>query len=186
MLFKKRTLQSYIVNQLGRDHVEIVRKFIPAEDNLCGITIKDITLCSYQEIKHILPELMDANKYEEVIYTILKTKKKNITFAKIYRSNIRKRMLFIFWIQEQYKLINRLEDEMLISSPSSEQINAGIHTLNVLGDVNIIDSLSNGNVLKWAEIRNMPYGRIFEKQLRGVLMDRIAEKMENNRKNKRK
>ena len=105
---------------------------------------------------------------------------------KVLKSKVQDRLLFLFWVQEQYKKINLLEQNLLTSSPAPDQINAGIHTLNVLGDINIIDVIAGGDITKWAKIRNMPYGRVFEKQYRGVLMDAITQKMESNRKNKRK
>lgn len=186
MRFKRLSLNQYIINTLGVDYVDTVRKFVKSSNTICGITINDVTELSYQDIKHNIPNLIDTNEYEAVIFKVLQSTKKKITLQKVFKAKPEERLLFLFWIQEQYKLINNLEEKLLTSSPAPEQINAGIHTLNVLGDVNIIDVIAGGDITKWAEIRNMPYGRIFEKQYRGVLMDSITKKMDANRKNKRK
>ncbi|MDB9801070.1 hypothetical protein OAB94_01710 [Flavobacteriaceae bacterium] len=186
MRFKRLTLNEYILTKLGIEYVDDIRKYVKSSNTICGITIADLTECSYQDVKHVIPSLIDSNDYEEVILRVLQTTKKKITLRMVFAAKPHDRLLFLFWIQEQYKQINTLEERLLTSSPAPEQINAGIHTLNVLGDVNIIDVIAGGDITKWAEIRNMPYGRIFEKQYRGVLMDAITQKMESNRKNKRK
>jgi hypothetical protein len=183
--FKKLNLNEYILLRLGKDYVDTVRQFAKSSNVICGITVNDLTKCSYQDIKHNFPELIDNNRYEDLILKVLQSIEKKITLRKVLKSKNQERLLFLFWIQEQYKLINRLEEKMLTSSPTPEQVNAGIHTLNVLGDTNIIDVLSGGDVLKWDEVRAKPYATIFEKQLRGVLMEAIMQKLDTNRKNKR-
>ena len=176
-------LSDFIYHRLGKDNVGIVRKLKKSINTLCKITVEDLTLVSYQDVKHNIPDLINTDQYEMAILRVLQSVNKNITLRKVNRSKVRDRMLFIFWIQEQYKLIEQLELR-LVSSPSSEMVNAGIHTLNVLGDINLIDILSGGDVHKWEKTRNMPYGRLFEKQYRTVLTDTITDNLEKNRKNK--
>jgi len=184
--FKRLTLGDYIINRLGKENVPIVRQYITSKNEVLGIRCDDITELSYQDLKVNVPALMELDNYEEIILRVLKTREKNVTLRKIFKVNVQDRLRFIFWVQEQYIKINELEERMLSQSPSPEQINAGVNTLNVLGDVNLIDVIAGGDILKWESIRQLPYGRIFEKQLRGVLLDRITERLETNRKNKRK
>lgn len=60
-------------------------------------------------------------------------------------------------------------------------IAAGINELNILGDVNLIDALAGGDVLKWEAILDLPYGTIFDKQLRDNILAKIDKKLAENR-----
>lgn len=177
-------LAEYIYKKLGKENVEFVRTYTEPLNILLGITMENLEDVSYEDVKKTIPELINSDQYEKAIQIVLRTSKKKITLWRINLISVRKRMLFIFWVQKQYVEINKLE-ENLASSPSPEQTNAGIHTLNILGDINMIDVLAKGEVWNWETVRNMPYGRIFEKQYRNKLLDDIAEKLERNRKNKR-
>lgn len=177
-------LARYIYKKLGKENVEFVRTYTESLDTLLGITMKDLTEVSYKDVKETIPDLINSDQYERAIQIVLRSSKNSMFLWRIHYICVRSRMLFIFWIQEQYDEINKLE-ENLASSPSPEQTNAGIHNLNILGDINMIDVLAKGNVERWEHIRNMPYGRIFEKQYRNKLLDDIAKKLETNRKNKR-
>ena len=59
--------------------------------------------------------------------------------------------------------IIELEVKRLTSQPKEELIMAGVEKMQVYGDLNTIDQLAGGDMLKWNEIEKMPWQYVFTK-----------------------
>ena len=148
----------------------------------------DLTEMQYRILKHEVPQLIGSGLYEEAITEVLwsersrklrrfKAWRRTRLAKKVKKQDNYKKLKFLFWIQDQYKLINELEQRYLSSPPDGKLIQAGIQDLDVLGDKNILDQLAGGDVLKWEQIEQLPYGRVFDKQLKNVIEARISKKL---------
>ena len=104
---------------------------------------------------------------------------KKIKFTKVKKEKNNIKLLFIFWVREQYEKINKLEETHLYNPPDSKLLQAGIKDLDILGDINTIDSLANGNVLDWLKnkIGLLPYSTIFNKLLKNTIEARINKNL---------
>jgi len=170
------------------EDVELVQKYSERVNSLCGILLMDLTEMQYRILKHEVPQLIGSGLYEEAITEVLwsersrklrrfKAWRRTRLAKKVKKQDNYKKLKFLFWIQDQYKLINELEQRYLSSPPDGKLIQAGIQDLDVLGDKNILDQLAGGDVLKWEQIEQLPYGRVFDKQLKNVIEARISKKL---------
>ena len=78
-----------------------------------------------------------------------------------------------------------MEEQYLFSPPDSKLLQAGIKELDVLEDYNLIDTLANGDILKWKKIRKMPYSEVFNKQLKNTIEGRINKRLVEINKNQK-
>lgn len=159
------------------DNYNIIKKLAKPRAELCGVKLEDLTDLPYITLKNTIPDLFDSQKFEEAFYLILKNYKKNITFKRVKRAKNNEKFLFMLWVKEQYKKINDLEGQYLVSHPDVKLIQAGIRELDVLGDVNTIDSLAGGDILKWEAVRQMPYSEVFNKLLKNTIEARINKRL---------
>src|SRR5690606_10629194 len=71
----------------------------------------------------------------------------------------------ILYIYDELKRIGEIEKEFLNNTPDADMVNAGIETLNELGEFNLIDMLvKEWGVYTHEQIEMMPYHKIFDKQ----------------------
>ena len=69
--------------------------------------------------------------------------------------------------------------------PEPEMVAAGINELDELGDTNLIDALAKGDILKWEQVKDLPYEKIFDKQRKSTIESKIERKLRKNQKNKK-
>lgn len=159
------------------DQYDFIKKYAKPRDNICGVKIDDLTDLPYQVLKHTIPDMFDLQEFEKAIHLLLKHYKKNITFRTVKRAKNNEKLLFLLWIRQQYEKINKLEADYLTNPPDVKLIQAGIKELDILGDVNTIDSLSGGDILKWNSVRELPYNEIFNKLLKNTIEARINKRL---------
>ena len=159
------------------NNYNFIKKFAKPRNKICGVTIDDLTFLPYKILKKEVPQLFEEQKFDEAIHLILKHYKKNVTFIqiKLLKNNIK--LLFILWVHKQYKLINETESKYLFNPPDAKLLQAGIKELDILGDINTIDSLADGDVLKWERIDNLKYETVFNKLLKNTIEARINKKL---------
>lgn len=157
----------------------MIEKFSQRLKGIAGIEMESIVGLTYRQLKEEIPDLFARNEYERAMLIVLRTKKKRLKFAKVKRVDNYSKLKFLFWIQDQYKMINQLEAQYLSLPPDPKMVAAGIDELNELGDTNIIDALAGGDILKWEAVKDLSYEMIFDKQRKSTieaLIDRRATK----------
>lgn len=156
--------------------------------SLFGVSFGTIANLKYKTVKHNIPEMIKSGQFVNLIQYLLKEKGKLVSLAKINAHNHNELLSFILWIKDELTAIYNLESSYLVSEPDMDMINAGVRELDELGDFVLIDGL----VKEWCgaytheEIENMPYGFIFDKQLKSVKEARIQKRYNEIIKNKNK
>lgn len=158
-----------------------LKKYAIPKNGLCGVELESITHLPYVMVKSEIPDLFKEEKFDEAIHKILISKKR-IKFTKVLRQSVEDKLLFIFWIQEQYEKLNQLEQNYLASPPDPKLIRAGVQDLDELGIINIIDNLAQGDILRWSQVEQMPYEVVFTKLRKSAIESRIAKRMRENMK----
>lgn len=128
-------------------------------------------------LKETLPELFASNDFEKLFLLALKDRGVNLFLNDIQKIDIVEAMSFILWIVDELKSIRELESNYLSSDPDVKLIQAGIHKLNQFGINNTLDNLAKGDVLKYNEIRNLPYNVVFDKQFLEITKADIEKKL---------
>lgn len=67
------------------------------------------------------------------------------------------------FIMNGLQYISHLETVRLTAQEKEELVIAGIHKMRVYGDLNTIDQLAGGDLLKWSEVEKMPWQHVFTK-----------------------
>lgn len=80
---------------------------------------------------------------------------------------------FALWIFDSYKQILEMEEVALTSKPDQKLIDAGIERLNIFGELNVINTLAKGDILKYEEVKKLSYEDVFNK----LLMDKIESEI---------
>ncbi len=156
---------------------EFIKKFANRKNGLCGVRMDDITELPYQTLKHDIPDHFKKGEFEKAMHLILNHYGKNVTFGKVRKSKNNHKLCFLLWIKEQYEKIGKMEEQHLYSPPDAKLLQAGIRELDILEDYNLIDTLAQGDILKWKKIRKMPYSEVFNKQLKNTIEGRINKRL---------
>lgn len=164
---------------------EVLRKHSKRQNKIFGIELDDLLFMPYWDVKTTIPELMKQAKIEEIIHLIFRNKKKSLTLVDVKRLDNYEKLMFFFWVEDQYKIMNRLEEKELTANPDAKLSRAGIKKLDVLGYFNVIDDIvKRYSVYSHDDIKRMPYSDVFDIQLRikieGEIQKKLAEDTEKN------
>ena len=80
---------------------------------------------------------------------------------------------FALWLFDSFRQILEMEEKALSSKPNQKLIDAGIERMNIFGELNIINTLANGDLLKYEAVKKLPYEDVFNK----LLMDKIESEI---------
>lgn len=69
------------------------------------------------------------------------------------------------WIVEEVQNLYEVEKQKLFKKPTNKQISAGIEEFEQLDDIPVIDLLAGGDVSKWDDVLELPYGQVLRKML---------------------
>lgn len=143
-------------------------------------TAKELIYYPYRFVKQTLPDHLSNGKFEEILTYLFKISKP----SKIKPQKV---LPLILWLYDGLKRIGEIEKEFLSSTPEPDMVNAGIETLNELGEFNTIDMLvKEWGVYTHEQIWEMPYEKIFEKQRKMKLENDIQRNLLRIQKDKSK
>ena len=165
------------LSKISEDEFQFLMKNGIRSSVLNDFDFKSLIYNSFGFIKDTLPELIDKGDFERLIFEFFKDRKINLFICDIDRINYNEILYFLFWAKDELVMISKLEQEYLSAEPDIDLIAAGINEMNQFGDLNTIDSLANGDILKWEEIKKLPYNKVFDKQYKSVVEARIQKKL---------
>lgn len=153
------------------DLYNFVKKYGKRTNTLFGVELEPLIYFSYGFVKIDLPSLLNENNIDEIINIICDIK--DISVKKI---TDKEKISLTLWLIDELEAIGSLEQNYLSSNPEPELIASGIDELNIFGELNIIDSLAGGDILKWEQVKQLPYHSIFDK----LRKDNIERKINKN------
>ncbi len=164
------------VDSLGEDYAFLDR-FAKRTGELAGVKLEDLTEIPFGTLKEELPQRFEDGDMEGAILLLLATKKKKLTLGMVKRLRNKDKFLFLLWVKDQLKKLGQLEAQYLSAPPDPKKVAAGISELDALGAINTVDLLAQGDILKWNQIRALPYGQVFEKLLKSTIEARINQRL---------
>lgn len=118
--------------------------------------IGKLTGRTFYEVKELQRLLYDENGFTQAIKFVLDLSgKKDPEIFEFFA--------FFNYCKAEIERITEMESNALAYTPTTDEERAGIDRFNKFGYLTAIDSLAGGNVLKWAEIRNIEYETAFTK-----------------------
>lgn len=153
------------------DLYNFVKKYGKRTNTLFGVELEPLIYFPYGFVKIDLPSLLNENNIDEIINLICNIK--NISVKKI---TDKEKISLTLWLIDELEAISDLEQNYLSSQPEPELIASGIDELNIFGELNVIDSLAGGDILKWERVKQLPYHSVFDK----LRKDNIERKINKN------
>lgn len=133
--------------------------------------------CRWKFLKETLPELIKIGNFEKLVLEIFKDRDVHLFPPDIESIDPNQVMHFILWIKDEMDAIGKMEQLNLSGDPDPDLNAAGIAELSQFGDMNTIDSLAGGDILKWEQVKKLRYHVIFDKQLKSIIESRIEKKL---------
>jgi hypothetical protein len=150
---------------ITEEQMEFIIKFGKRSDTINNIKCKPLIDFSYKTVKVKIPNLLKENKFNEIVKLLFKKKIKNIDANEL--------IYFILWVRDELQTIYDNELKFLSSHPDTDLILAGIESLNIFGEENVIDTIAGGDALKWEQAWNLRYSTVFDKLLKNKYEDAI-------------
>ncbi len=101
----------------------------------------------------------------------------NMEVKKLEKWNIKKFFGAVNFIENQFKYLGKLEQK-LDTEIENDLIVAGIDELNKFGDLNVIDALAGGDILKWQQVLELTYEDVYNKLLKTKTEEDIRKRLE--------
>lgn len=161
------------INSIDKEDLKIILKNGVRSNTLFGVTYESIIYFKWWYVKVELPNLINEGKFTKIITYIC-----NVTESQVNNANYKEMFSFVLWLLDEIKLVSELEENYLSSEPNSDLKSAGIEKLNELGEINTLDNLAGGDILKWKKIKKLPYHIVFDK-LRKNNLDAEVQKRYN-------
>ena len=155
--------------QVFFERYSVIATRVKSNNKLCGVEVEDLTNITFKELREDLPNTFENGDLEEAFLIILKNEKQGLTIEDVKREKNVNKLQFYFWVKEQYKKIEELENKYLSSTPDPHSVAAGIDKFNVLGDFNTVDSIARNYGYTHEQAWNLKYSTIFNILLREKL-----------------
>jgi len=159
---------NYILSVLSQEEFRLLVKTAKRRNNLFGKSIKKLIYYPYKLVKMELPDWFYNAELDKIIQRFFK-----VSPQEIAREPPEKLLSFILWIKDELEAIYRLENQYWSSPPDMDLSNAGISELDQFGELNLIDSLAGGDILRWKKVKKLPYYIVFDKVHKNAVETKI-------------
>jgi hypothetical protein len=143
------------------------------KNTIFGVEFKSLIYSPYWLVAKELPELINANEFELAILKLCESKGHGIRVVKLELPEV---LPFLFYVLDELNTLALLEQEYLASPPDNDLLNAGVKDLDELGVLNVVDALAGGDILKWDDIKALPYFQVFDKLRKNNLDAKIQKR----------
>lgn len=144
---------------------------------LNGFDFESLIYCRWKFLKERLPELQKAGDFELLVLELFADRGIHLFRPDISLIDSNEVFSLILWVKDQMESISKMEQEFLNSEPDSDMMAAGINELQQFGDMNVIDQLAGGDILKYDAVKSLRYNVIFDKQYKMNIESRIQKKL---------
>lgn len=166
----------YSLSKVPKTDLDVIIKTGVRKNKVFGVEFEGLIYLPYWIVKVEIKELLINSKFSELIVLTLKEKGKDVSIKDISKKNHKELFSFVLWVKDELERIFNLEKEYLSNEPDADSINAGIRDFDELGEINTIDNLAGGDVLKWEEIKRLPYHTVFDKLRKNTIENKFNKR----------
>ena len=169
-----KDLMTYSLEDI--QEVVILSKHI-SEDTDGVFKIKPFINLKYKDVIGLKQLAMGKAQDNELIEKVAILNGFDYSLKNLTNSTLKSYFRTINEIESNFKKIASYE-KMLQTSSDAKLINAGIDSLSQFGDLNVIDALAGGDILKWKEVLDLEWWDVFNKLLKNKTEDKIRRNLE--------
>lgn len=148
------------IDKLTTKDFNRILKFGKAKNTIGKYESKKFIELPYGIVKRELPLLQKEARFQEMVLTVLKCQFEDVNLNAVSGNDY---MAFLLWIKSQLEFIFAIELNYLSTDPDPKMVAAGLHKLNELGELPVLDQLAQGDILKYDLIEALPYFKVYEK-----------------------
>lgn len=183
-IFEDKTVAEYLLTE-DKSLVDVVlqnlspKKMISLNYKGQYFTIKpkvnDLFFLQWKWIIKIKKSLTESNlkAVKELIQAVFPIS----TDEQFYNCSIFDVFAAYTWVVEEVEKIYQAEKMKLYKKPTQKQIAAGIEDFDQLDDVPVVDSIAGGDIRKWNEVLELPYGQVLRKMLLNKIQNEYNERL---------
>lgn len=131
-------------------------------------------------VKQDLPNLLNNNQYNSIIINTIDFRYSRILAVLLVFLSRYKKLEYCMGVKNAYEMQMDRESKLLSSKPSAEQVEAGIHRLDIFGAQGILRGMVNNSPFEFEDIKKYTYGQIFDTLLYGKLTNDYLDKLRDN------
>lgn len=165
------------LSKINQDDFNFLIKNGKRSSKLLNFDFESLIYLRWGFLKEVLPDLFSKNEFERLLFLMFKDRGINLFLNDIKLLPIKDVVAFVLWIIDELKTVRELESNYLRSDPDIKMMQAGINELDQFGIKNTLDNLAKGDILKYNEIRNLPYHEVFDKQYMETVKSKIEKKL---------
>ena len=165
----------------GYEFTDAENKALVRSNKFLGRTALKLIKQKYIFIIDLKALISQGDVLEAVI--LLLGKVKPLTLEELLKAPHTDFVYFSKWLEDELKMLVALEKDL--TTEVDEDLNeAGVSDLNIFQEINVIDGLAGGDLLKWAEIEQLEYEKVYTKLLKNKTENNIAEHLRTIRQRK--
>lgn len=166
-----------VLSQISKEDFDFLKKNGKRSSILFNFDFESIINNSWGFVKETIPDSLLKSDIENLIFLFAKDRGINLFLNDVSNLQVKEAMSFFLWLLDEIKSLKELESTYLVSEPDAKMLQAGINELDKFGFKNTLDNLAKGDVLKYDEIKKLPYHVIFDKQYMEVIKSKIEKKL---------
>ena len=164
------------LNDKDLNEVIILSKLIPDEVPLL-FNCKSFKLLKYKHVLNLKTLVQNNNIGIDLICTLAKYNKSNFKEKDLEKADAKNYFRTLNFIKKEFEELSKME-KSLETPTDVKLIQAGIGKLSQFNELNIIDTLAGGDILKWKKIINLTWLDVFNKLYKNKVEAEIKEALE--------
>jgi hypothetical protein len=157
--------------------VVILSKMIPKTVPLLFKT-KEFKLLTFGQVLYF-KNLISTHKSinTEFICKLAKDNGSDFSEKDLEKADAKNYFRTVNFIEDQFDIINSMQ-KRLETETDDKLINAGIEKLNVFGELNVIDVLAGGDILKWKKVLKLAWIDVYNKLYKNKIEQEIRDNLD--------
>lgn len=150
--------------RMSESDFEFLRKNGKRSSRIYEIDFKALHYSSWEFVKETAPTCLKSGDFDTFVLSAIRDRGVGIFEVDLDFVPIKEKTAFLLWCMDELESISEMERDALKSPTDSDLVAAGVDRLDKFGELNIIDAIASGDVLKWDAVKKLPYEYVFAKQ----------------------
>lgn len=160
------------LSQLSESEIKLLFENHIEKNYIFDVKFNELIYFPYWFVKVEVPNYLERAELTGLVNALLK--EQGVRKRKAEKAKASDVIAVVCWVRTMLKRIAELEANFLVGDPDPDMQAAGSKELDEFGELNTIDRLAGGDLLKYPEAKRIPYNEVFDK----LRMDMVRGKIE--------